>query len=277
MVPTLVVVGLVAAACRSGANAGHPAPVASALPAPTASPSGPSASPSPFSQEFDNGERCPVTPSVDGVPAGAGCVTTAEGDLDGNGTTDRFLVYAKLNSRGHPDTWWVRADLGGTLTPELEIPHGAAAGGVGDIYPRAVGAADANGDGRDELIVKLAAILYHVAGQRILGMFDVADRRIQPVELPNGKPLTFVTGGIASLGQGATCLPNADPPAFVITRAQKEFPSHWELTKFRYTWDGNRLVGPTTSSKRLPFDTDFVDPRILPYYGINCGSIHSDS
>jgi hypothetical protein len=95
--------------------------------------------------------------------------------------------------------------------------------------------------------------------------------------MPDGHPLSFVTGGIASLGQGATCLPDADPPAFVITRAQKEYPQHWKLSRDRYTWQGEQLVGPTTTVKTLPFDTDFIDPRILPYYGITCGSIHSVS
>jgi hypothetical protein len=273
----VVVLALAAAlaACSGGGQPQQGTPTTTARSTTGASAS-PNASPSPFSQTFDNGEPCPTGP-VEGVPAGMGCVTTAEGDLDGDGTTDRFLVFARLGPDRRPRAWFARAVLGSGETPVRPIPFGAAAGGVKDVYPRAVGTVDANGDGRDEILVKLAAIIYHVAGQRILGMFAVDGGEIRPVTMPNGHPLTFVTGGIASLGQGAICLPDANPPAFVVTRAQKEFPQHWELTKFRFTWNGEQLVGPTTSSKKLPFDTDFIDPRILPYYGITCGSIHSVS
>jgi hypothetical protein len=206
-------------------------------------------------------------------------VSTAEGDLDGDGTVDRFLVYATLRPNRKPDGWWIRAELsdGGATEPRT-IPYGPAAGGVSYVYPRAVGAVDANGDGRDEVLVKLAAIIYHVAGQRIVGMFGLHDDGVVPVSLPDGSPLVFTTGGIASLGQGATCLPDATPPAFVITRAQKvASPRQWRLTKFTYTWSGEGLIGPEESNRTLPFTLDFTDPRILRYYGLSCGVIRSVS
>jgi hypothetical protein len=88
----------------------------------------------------------------------------------------------------------------------------------------------------------------------------------------------FTTGGIASLGQGATCLPAATPPKFVITRAQKlASPRQWRLTEFTYEWSGDALTGPEQSVRTLPFTLDFTDPRILRYYGLTCGDIRSVS
>jgi hypothetical protein len=274
LTPALVlalVLALSAAACSGDGGSSEPTTTATSQPTP-------SPSPSPFSQQFDNGEPCP-TGAVEGVPEGAGCVTTAEGDLDGDGEADRFLVYATLKPNRKPDGWFVRAELanGGETEPRA-IPYGPAAGGVSYVYPRAVGTVDANDDGRDEVLVKLAAIIYHVAGQRIVGMFGLNDgQKIEPVSLPDGSPLVFTTGGIASLGQGATCLPGATPPKFVITRAQKVAPKHWQLTKFTYEWSGEGLIGPRQSVTTLPFSLDFTDPRILEYYGLSCGDIHSVS
>jgi hypothetical protein len=46
---------------------------------------------------------------------------------------------------------------------------------VATIYPRVIGAADASGDGRPEVFVKLSAILYHVGGEQIEGIFGIVD------------------------------------------------------------------------------------------------------
>ncbi len=241
------------------------------------SPVAPSGSPTPthtpFTQEFDNGMPCPPSNRRD-VPPGSGCVSTAEGDLDGDGAKDLFLVFAHLGDGGAPQSWAVRAVLASGPTAPTRIPTGPAAGGIAEVYPRAVGAVDANGDGRDEAVVKLTGIIYHVAGQRILGVFDVAGGAVRQVTFPNGDPLIFTTGGIASFGQGARCDLDAHPPTFAVTRAQKVASGSWKLTSWTYGWEGDRLTGPEESIENVPIDTDFFDPRIIPYYGFNCGSLH---
>jgi hypothetical protein len=155
-----------------------------------------------LSQTFENGLPCPVSDDP-AVPPGSGCVSEARADLDGDGTADRFLLFASLNADDTPRAWGAVAVLGaGGATGVVAVPTGQ---GVATVYPRVIGAADANGDGRAEIFVKLSAILYHVGGEQIEGIFGVAGGRLQPVTVAGGGRFLFRAGGISRYGDGALC------------------------------------------------------------------------
>src|SRR5438067_12370091 len=118
-------------------------------------------SPSTLSQRFADGGACPVT-SAREVPAGSGCVTSVVADLDGDGTADRFVVFARLKD-GKPASWWAAGLLAGAvrITPPFPLPTGSSVGGDSSVYPRVAGAAEANGEPGAEVFVQLSADLYH--------------------------------------------------------------------------------------------------------------------
>lgn len=229
----------------------------------------PRASPTAFSQTFDNGEPCP--PATDlALPAGTGCVSGVAADLEGNGTKDRFLVYAQLGSQRRPRSWWAVAVLPGGASRPVPVPTGQ---GVPDIYPRVIGAADANGDGRQEVVVKLSAILYHVGGQQIAGMYGMQNGRVRPVKVAGRGRLVFRLGGISRYGDGALCTVQDGRPVFVIRHIEQVLPSSWRWTERPFGWQGLMLHPSKHRTGLLPVTLPVTDPRVEPFYQLRCGPI----
>ena len=229
----------------------------------------PRPSPTVFSQTFDNGEPCP--PATDpALPAGTGCVSGVTADLEGNGTKDRFLVYARLGSQRRPDRGgrWPCSPSGPSRP--AAVPTGQ---GVPDIYPRVIGAADANGDGRQEVVVKLSAILYHVGGQQIAGMYGVRNGRVRPVKIAGRGRLVFRLGGISRYGDGALCTVQDGRPVFVVRHIEQVLPSSWRWTERPFGWQGLVLHPSSHRTGLLPVTLPVTDPRVEPFYQLRCGSI----
>jgi hypothetical protein len=236
---------------------------------PTAAPS-PSASS--LSQNFGNYGPCPEI-TIPGVAGPTGCLTAIEADLDGDGSPDRFEVFARLGANDMPRSWRVRAVLSSGSTPQEAIPTGPAAGGVRGVYPGVIGAADANGDGRPEMFVKLAGILYHVAGQHIVGIFDVDGGRIVPVQIRGQGRLEFITGGALSFGQGASCTTLDGRPAFDLYRVRKSTTQVWQIRTAAYLWQGDELVPGKVSYRSKPVKPEAFDPSIAALFHLRCGDI----
>jgi len=225
-----------------------------------------------LSQDFNNYGPCPEI-SIPGVAGRTGCLTAIPADLDGDGAPDQFEVFAQLGVNDMPTSWRVRAVLSTGPTPEQPIPTGAAAGGVRGVYPGAVGAVDANGDGRPEVFVKLAGILYHVAGQHILGIFDVTDGRIVPVQVRGQGRLEFVTGGALSFGQGAACTTTDGAPVLDLYRVRKSTTERWSIRTAEYRWEGDELVPSGVRYQSKPVKAEAFDPSIAHLFELRCGDI----
>jgi len=230
-------------------------------------------SPGPTGQAFDNGLPCPAATDPD-VPAGSGCVTSIRADLDGDGSVDRFLVYARLGPGGMPDGWRARAVLASGPTPEVTLPTGAAVGGVPTIYPRVVAAADAAGGRSADVFVKLSSILFHVGGEHLIGIFGVQAGRVMPVTVA-GRRLVFASGGISRYGDGALCSTEGGTAEFVVRHIEQTPPLSWKWTERAYRWQGLRLVPAGVRTGRLPISLTVADPKIVPFYELRCGDVRT--
>ena len=152
----------------------------------------------------------------------------------------------------------------------VPVPTGQ---GVPDIYPRVIGAADANGDGRQEVVVKLSAILYHVGGQQIAGMYGMQNGRVRPVKVAGRGRLVFRLGGISRYGDGALCTVQDGRPVFVIRHIEQVLPSSWRWTERPFGWQGLMLHPSKHRTGLLPVTLPVTDPRVEPFYQLRCGPI----
>jgi hypothetical protein len=238
-----------------------------------ASTAGPSPVSGPTPQEFDNGTRCPLL-SDPVLTQPAGCVSSVIGDLDGDTQPDRFVVYARLRDSGLPRSWEALAVLSGTGGPTQPIPVPTGQG-VPYVYPRAMDAVDADGDGAAEVFVKLSAILYHVGGQQILGMFRAVAGRVVPIEVEGRGRLVFPIGGIGGYGDGAECIegPGTPIPILTLRHIQRKPPSIWVWVERDYRWRGAVLVLQRTRRGTFPGTISIGDQPVHRFYQLRCGSL----
>jgi hypothetical protein len=192
-------------------------------------------------------------------------------DLDGDGRPDRFVVFGHLVN-GKPVSWWAEGLLAGASrpTPPIRLPVGLAVGGSATVYPRAAGAAEANGKPGAEVFVQLSADLYHSGAIPIQAIFDVRGGEVVPVRA-GGRLFTFPTDGISRFGDGAQCETVAGQPAFALTHVEI-LPNGWQWTIRPYRWHGLTLVPAGERSGRLPA-IPISDPRVSRFYQLICGGL----
>lgn len=145
-----------------------------------------------------DGEPC-TAPSTTSTPRSdnEGCLMQASGDFDGDGINEFFQVFAKVDSDNLPTEWFarIRFSSGGQATLEALVdPAGRL------IYPRIIGIADVNRDGREETFLSLD----HGASVEFLGLFTIIDKKIVRV-LQDGEPARLSLGGTVTSGSGIEC------------------------------------------------------------------------
>lgn len=218
---------------------------------------------------FDNGGRCPRDDAPE-LPGGAGCISAVEGNFDGRGDTDRFFAFALVGEDRRPQRWRValRTDSGAE-TAKL-------AAGTEHSYPRVIGAADADGDGADEVFIKVLDFLFHSAGSGVMTIFRFDEDRIVRVRDEEGSFFDFRVGGVTRLGEGAACrdATGDGQHEFIVHRvsATNVRNTRWTQSERIYRWDGNvlTLVDRRQGILRI---SDYNDPKLDPFYQLRCGSL----
>jgi hypothetical protein len=226
--------------------------------------------PSPFANrsasdlpEFQNGGPCRPVVSAD-LPSGAGCVSVTEGDADGDGSPDSLTVYAHVNEDRRPRSWHLRLDVStGVVSQRLDAGNPFS-------YPRAVGAADVDGDGSDEWFVKTLDLAGHGAPWQQLSLFVFGGGSLEEVTF-EGRPLAVRVGGISRLGEGAECRDSG----LVLLRAEAQ---NVRNTRWRTSARFLRLEGSSTKQLgrregRLTI-SDYNDPDLNRFYDVNCSGLH---
>ncbi len=233
----------------------------------------PRPAPDPYQQRFVDADPCPRA-SAPKVPAGTGCLTSVTGHLEGGTAVDRVVVFADLDAQRMPDAWWVEAILAHSVAGPEPLPVATSVGGTSRLYARAVGAADANGDGRDEAFVALTGDLYHAAAQPIDAIFALHLGRLVAVT-EEGRLFTFRTNGISRFGQGLVCRRSNGRPILTLGRIEQLSPG-WVWTEHDLEWNGLTLTPIPGSQDRtgvIPLSVPLNDPRVFHYYELICGRL----
>ena len=234
---------------------------------PVAGPTSPS--PSPAFEPFDNGGRCPPDGAPE-LPDDIGCISAVVGNFDGRGTLDHFFVFASLGADRRPRRWHVAARTNvGTIRSGL-------AAGTEHSYPRVIGAADADGDGIDEVFVKVLDFLFHSGGAGVMTIFRIDPSAIARVREASGEFFDFRVGGITRLGEGGACRDVAgdERPEFVLHRveATNVRNTRWTRSERIYRWNGNTLTLVDRRRGTLVI-SDYNDPKLDPFYQLRCGAL----
>ncbi|MGH2699909.1 MAG: hypothetical protein ACRDJL_12030 [Actinomycetota bacterium] len=221
-----------------------------------------SARPEPLPTDFVSGEPCDPL-DVDRLPANAGCATEVEGDADGDGSSDRLTVYARLGDDRHPRSWRLRLQ---TAAGASDQPLDA---GSRFSYPRAVGAADVDGDGRSEWFVKTLDLAGHGTSWKQLNMFVLRGDRLAIVT-HEGQPLALRVGGITRMGEGVGCRDGR----LVLLRAEARNVrnTRWETSARSFELEGPETRFAERTQGRLNL-SDYNDPDLNPFYQLNCGAL----
>jgi hypothetical protein len=191
---------------------------------------------------YATGQRRPARPPVPcastttAPPAGAGDVSTAEADLDGDGRTERASLWSREGR------WHLGA---GGAVADLALPTGT------DGASRLLGAADADGDGTDELFAGLGRTTW----SEVLQVWSWRDCALAPLrDAATGDPLTFAVGSAARDKVGLSCAVTGEPPALLAWRAKgSEDRATFTASVTRYRWTGpNTLAADPEDTRALP-------------------------
>ena len=234
----MLAIVLLCTACSSKS----PSPPADRSPSPSSSPSA-----------FVNGGDCPGAADP-ALPEDAGCTSVV---IAGEAT---FTVYGLLNDEARPKAWRMRL-----TTPDDDIDQVLRAGNDFS-YPRVVGAADIDSDGSTEWWVRVVDYTSHGAPWSGLNVFFTGEDELVPLSL-EGKPFMINYGGIARLGEGATC--NEGALSLLRAEAANRINTRWTVSGRNYELEGTnaRLVARDEGTLTI---TDYNDPDLDPYYRVDC-------
>jgi hypothetical protein len=204
---------------------------------------------------------CPPT-SIQALPSGSGCASRVVGDFDGDGSADRFVVYAHpLADDGTAKAWHVMLLLatGQVRAADLSMDPGSDNKGV-------VAAFDANGDGRDEALV----LVHQGAADDFSRLFSLRDTRILQVRDENNRPFEFDVGSVASFGSGGGCR-RVDGTTMLVTSGYVERGQTWHWSRTFYRWNGDRGLHV---SRAYTDDGSTTERAAGRYARFDCLSVH---
>jgi hypothetical protein len=187
---------------------------------------------------------CPLAPPNRYLPARAGCVSVAFGDVVGDGQTDLILLYGLLSTRPGAGGYYASR-----FTLEVRRPNGATLRTPiqnAETAPTILGGRDVNNRRGMELFIREAAI----SSGQTAGVYTFDGNAIRHVG-------DFSYGGDSAVVQGFSC--RVGPPATITQRVYLlEGPSRtgvWQRTDTTYTWAGpnlRRTTERTTHTHGIP-------------------------
>jgi hypothetical protein len=191
------------------------------------------------------------------LPEDAGCITSVEGS---RGT---LIVYALVDDERVPRSWHIRLETDiGAIDQPLDAGNPYS-------YPRAIGAADINGDGAQEWWIKAVDLTGHGTPWQRANVFTQVLDSLEPITL-DGDVMPINVGGISRLGEGATCRNGH----LVLLRAEAKNVrnTRWVYSERTYELDETRarLIRRTENVLRL---TDYNDPKLDRFYAIRCNDL----
>jgi hypothetical protein len=140
-------------------------------------------------------------------------------------------------------------------------------------YPRAIGSADVNDDGRSEFFIKTLDLSGHGTAWKQLNIFVLQGSKLAVVT-SEGDPLALRIGGITRMGEGVACPEHQ--LALLRAEAQNVRNTRWDASARIYTLRGTkaRFVERTPEALSL---TDYNDPALDRYYQLNCDSLRASA
>jgi hypothetical protein len=196
-------------------------------------------------------ERCPAVPQP---PGAKDVVTMPSGDVDGDGAADTLRSY------GIGDGWHLQVVLAGGGGAELALTS-SGAGAMG-----AVGTADVDGDGRDEVW----ALTGSGASASIVGLVRFDACTLSRVTFVNGEPADFPVGGSVGAAAGLECAAGADPDTDLTAyTASSSDGSHHAVTVTEYSLEGSTVVVQASTST----SAQAGDAAFARYTGFTCDDL----
>jgi hypothetical protein len=222
--------------------------------------------PRPLPTDFINGGNCEPL-ELDRLPSDAGCATEVTGDADGDGSSDTLTLFARIGEDLMPRSWHMRLTTSdATSDQELDA-------GTNFSYPRAIGSADVNDDGRSEFFVKTLDLSGHGTAWKQLNLFVFQSSKLAIVT-NEGDPLALRIGGITRMGEGVACPEHR--LALLRAEAQNIRNTRWDTSARIFVLRGTkaRFVERTTEALTL---SDYNDPALDRYYQLNCDSLSASA
>jgi hypothetical protein len=262
--PCLALAGLLAlasAACRPATSppqpAGSPGPARTATPAEIVAPR---------VVPFDDGDPCPPSDD-DRLPAESGCVSAVTGDLDGDHVGDLLIVFAGLDRSRRPGSWRARAITAAGGRADLTLVDGPSAA---QRFLRTSGAADADGDGREEIFVNAD----RGASTQFLEILALDGGRLVAIEEHGRGRLRIAVGGSVTHGDGGECrdVDGDGRPELVLASATTNDGRIYTIEERVYRWSGREVVLETTTSRTLGGAAPAAGRA---FYELECGRLRT--
>jgi hypothetical protein len=177
------------------------------------------------------------------VPDGASALTARTGDVDGDGRDDALRSFLV------DDAWFLQVEVASGYGTELELPtSGGPAVGL-------VGAADVDGDGAEEIWVRVGS----GASTVILGIVRLEACTLERVTLESGQPVELPVGGSVGATAGVECR-SEDVDADLTTFAGfHRADTRYDVTATQWALDGGVLSERSSSTTELRAeDPDFT-------------------
>ena len=228
------VIALTAVACGDDDDATSETSAPSTTPAAPTTTAGPSSTSSP-APTTTGAVPCPTPVSV---PADASALTEDAGDVDGDGAPDVLRTFLL------DETWVLQVEVAAGGGAALELGR-SDQGGMG-----LVGAADVDGDDRDETWVRVGS----GASTVILGLVGFVDCALVRVALERGQPVELPVGGSVGATAGIECRADdvdADLTTFAAFHREDQ---GYEVTATQWALLDGVLVERSSSTTTLEAD-----------------------
>jgi hypothetical protein len=161
------------------------------------------------------------------TPAGATQVTTAAGDVDGDGQDDVLASYVLGDAEAHVQ---VSLAAGGGDDAVVSTFSGTPAVSV-------LGGADVDGDGADEVWLRTG----FGASASIVGLARVTGCQLAQVTWAGGDPVELAVGGGVGSASGVACDGRGDADLTAYS-ANSDDGTEYDITATDYALEGTTLV-----------------------------------